>query len=65
MLGVVKMRLGLVGGSLGRAMVCCAHGLYSVLWAAVVSRGCNETVLRVWERLRRETRELLLLAGES
>lgn len=44
MLGVVEMRLGLVGGSLGRAMVCCAYGLYSVLWAAVVRRGCNETL---------------------
>lgn len=64
-MGVVEMRLGLVGRSLGRAMVFCAHGLYSLRWATVVSRGCNETVLRVRERLRRETRELLPLAGES
>lgn len=61
---VVEMRLGLAGGSLGRAPVCPARGLHSVLWTVSVSSGYIGTVSCVWERLRRETSELQF-AGES
>lgn len=52
------MRLGLVGDGFERATECHVHGLYFVLWAVTVSRGCSGTVLHIWERLKRETSEL-------
>lgn len=50
---------GAGGGSSGRTSVCCAHGLQSVLWTAGLS------CMLAWERLRRETSELLQFTGDS